>query len=185
MEMQIEQMSEKEREEIIRYGIKRGKVIFLSTLITLLLGAFIGVIWQSIIFWLSLSMLRKYAGGYHADTEIQCYAISFITVIISLFAIKLLNYKGTWSIVVQTIISLIIWFLAPVENTNHILDIDEKKIYGIRTKIIVIVLYFAYIFLYFINKTGLLNSIGMANLAVMSSLIAGCIKNKKFFTLCD
>lgn len=38
MDVQIGQMSEEEREEIVRYGIKRGKVKFISTLITIFLG---------------------------------------------------------------------------------------------------------------------------------------------------
>lgn len=119
MDVQIEQMSEEDREELIRYGIKRGKVIFLSTLITILLGGFIGVFWQSVIFWLIISILRRYAGGYHSDTEKQCYIISFITVIIALFIIKLVSYSQEEIFLLQTISSLIIFFFAPVENINH------------------------------------------------------------------
>ncbi len=40
MDTLLHQMSEKEREEIIRYGIKRGVVIFISTLITIMCGCF-------------------------------------------------------------------------------------------------------------------------------------------------
>ena len=36
MDTLLHQMSEKEREEIIRYGIKRGVDIFISTLITII-----------------------------------------------------------------------------------------------------------------------------------------------------
>lgn len=54
-----EQILEEEREEIIRYGMKRGKVIIVSTLITILIGYFLGIPRQSIIFWFSLSILRR------------------------------------------------------------------------------------------------------------------------------
>lgn len=184
MDMGIELMSEEDKEELIRYGIKRGKVIFLSTLITILLGVFIGVIWQSIIFWLSLSILRRYAGGYHADTEKQCYIISFITVMLSILIIKLIKCSGIELIILQTVSSLIILFLAPVENVNHLLDVDERKIYGIRTRIILAVLYFVCISLYFISSFVFLRPIVMANLVVMISLIMGCRKNHKCIKSC-
>lgn len=175
--MQIEQILEKEREEIIKYGIKRGKIIFISTLITIMLGFFLGVAWQSIIFWFSLSILRKYAGGYHADTEKRCYAISFAMVLISLFCIKQMNIFRGWEIILQTINTFIILFLAPVENTNHILDKEEKKKYTTKTRITVTLLYAIYVFLCFINKQEMANSIGMAIFVVTISLILGYIKN--------
>lgn len=34
--MKIEQMSEEEREEIVQYGLKRGKIILLSTIVTII-----------------------------------------------------------------------------------------------------------------------------------------------------
>ncbi len=179
MDVQVEQMSEKEREEIIRYGIKRGTVIFASTLITILMGWILGIFWQGITFWMSLSMLRKYAGGYHADTEKRCYVISFIVVAVSLFCIKLINYSGAWGIVLQTLSLLVILFLAPVENKNHILDKDEKRRYGIKTKMIAILICALYAYLYALDKTRFLISIEMACLVVALSLIAGYEKNKR------
>lgn len=56
------QMSEEEQEEIIKYGTKRRITILLSTVITIMMGWFLGIAWQSIILWFSLSILRKYAG---------------------------------------------------------------------------------------------------------------------------
>lgn len=179
MDIQVEQMSEKEREEIIRYGIKRGTVIFASTLITVLIGWILGIIWQGIIFWMSLSMLRKYAGGYHADTEKRCYVISFIVVVVSLFCIKLINYSEAWGIALQMLSLLVILFLAPVENKNHILDKDEKRKYGIKTKAMVIFICALYVYFYVLDKTGILISMEMACGVVAFSLIAGYEKNKR------
>ena len=68
--MDLEQFSEEESNQIIAYGIERGKVILMTTLIALMLGYVFGVFFQGIIFWVCLSVLRRYAGGYHADTQI-------------------------------------------------------------------------------------------------------------------
>ena len=79
MSIQIEQLSEEEREEIINYGIRRSIVISISTIVTIMAGYLLGIVWQSIFFLFCFSALRKYAGGYHADTPIRCYFLSFIT----------------------------------------------------------------------------------------------------------
>lgn len=91
MSIQIEQLSEEEREEIINYGIRRSIVISISIIVTIMAGYLLGIVWQSIFFLFCFSALRKYAGGYHADTPIRCYFLSFITLFIALMGIKILH----------------------------------------------------------------------------------------------
>lgn len=38
-----------------------------------------------------------------------------------------MNYDKGWAIILQTISLLVILFLVPIENKNHILDKEEKK----------------------------------------------------------
>lgn len=178
MDVNLEQMSAEERKEIISYGMKRGKVILISTLLTIIMGGILGIFWQSVIFWFCLSILRKYAGGYHANTEKQCYVISFIIVLVSLLCIKIINYSVNWGILLHTISLLVIFFLAPVENVNHILDEEEKKKYGIRIRVIEGLLYAAHIFLYFTNMQYMTLPLVIANIVVAVSLFAGYKKSK-------
>lgn len=44
MSIQIEQLSEEEREEIINYGIRRSIVISISTIVTIMAGYLLGII---------------------------------------------------------------------------------------------------------------------------------------------
>lgn len=176
MNTQIEQMSEEEREEIVQYGLKRGKVIFLSTFITIMLGWLFGVVWQSIVFWFSFSILRKYIGGYHADTERQCYISSFVMVVISLLCIKTFDYSEGWTIALLTVSLIAILFLAPVGNTNHILDEDEKRKYGLKGKITASLLYLIYVFLYFTKKQISISAIATAILLGTILLVLGYVK---------
>ncbi len=60
MSIQIEQLSEEEREEIINYGIRRSIVISISTIVTIMAGYLLGIVWQSIFFLFCFSALRKY-----------------------------------------------------------------------------------------------------------------------------
>ena len=172
-------MSEKEREEIIRYGIKRGVVIFISTLITIMCGWFLGIVWQSVFFGVSISVLRKYIGGYHSNTEKKCYVISFITVLTSLLGIKMIKCGGELGIALQTICLVIVLLIAPVENVNHILDKDERIKYGNKGRNTEILLYLIYVSLYFVNRRNISVAIGTANLIGTIFLVIGYIKIHK------
>lgn len=177
--MELEKFSENETKQIVEYGIARGKVILITTFIALLLGGFMGIFYQGMIFWFCLSILRRYAGGYHADTQNRCYVISFIIVKVSLFCIKLINCSEAWGIALQTLSLLVILFLAPVENKNHALDKDEKRRYGIRARVIAIWIYVLYACLYVLDRSRVLISIEMAYFVVALSLIVGYEKNKR------
>lgn len=144
MSIQIEQLSEEEREEIINYGIRRSIVISISTIVTIMAGYLLGIVWQSIFFLFCFSALRKYAGGYHADTPIRCYFLSFITLFIALMGIKILQCDDNVGILIQTINLLIIIFLSPIDSVVHRLEYEEKKEYGTRAKKIALIYYVLY-----------------------------------------
>ncbi len=177
--MDLEQFSEEEANQIIAYGIERGKVILITTLIALMLGYVFGVFFQGIIFWVCLSALRRYAGGYHADTQNRCYVISFIMVILSLVSIRQITNIGLIGLLLQAISLCTILFLAPVENQNRVLDQSEKKKYGVKTKSIAVFLSSTYVILYIVNKQEIAIPIGVASFVVAILLIAGYMKGQK------
>lgn len=74
--MEIQTFSEEEKEEIIRYGLDKIKNSCMMSAVTLLMGYAFHVFLQSIVFLICFIALRKYAGGYHADTQKRCYVIS-------------------------------------------------------------------------------------------------------------
>lgn len=138
-----------------------------------------GIVWQSVFFWVSFSVLRKYIGGYHSDTEKKCYVISFITVLTSLLGIKMIKCGGGLGIALQTICLIIVLLIAPVENVNHILDKDERIKYGIKGRNIEILLYLIYISLYLANKRDISVAIGTANVTGTIFLVIGYVKIHK------
>jgi len=83
---------------------------------------------------------------------------------------------GIW---VQTINLIVIICLSPVENSERKLEEDEKKKYGIRTKVIAICLYSLYCILYSLGNVYMLAPVAVACLVVGILLIAGHIKYGK------
>ena len=71
-----EDFSEEERREIINYSMKRVKVKALFFLYVVLVGVILNVLFEGLLFWFSFCCIRKYAGGYHADTQVRCSLIS-------------------------------------------------------------------------------------------------------------
>ena len=181
--MSSEQYSEEERNEIIKYGIERGKVILISTVVALTLGCVTGVLFQSIVFLVAFCLLRRYAGGYHADTQERCYVISFAAVAITFWSMKKVQYNITADILINGFCLLIILFLAPVENSNRRLEEEERKKYGRKTKVIAITISLLNAFFRWKGYHNVVISILAAYLLVTISLVLGCIKlmreNKK------
>lgn len=89
--METQTFSKKEKEEIIRYGLDRIKSTCTMTLVTLLMGCIFQVFFQSIVFLVCFIVLRKYAGGYHADTQNRCYVISTAIIAVALLAIRYMS----------------------------------------------------------------------------------------------
>ncbi len=175
--MDINSLSEEERKEIIEYGLTRSKVFIGGILVTLVIGVFFGVFIQSVIFLLVFSSLRRYAGGYHADSENKCYAISFIIIILSFWCIKSIEYDVRTCFLMQAFSLFIILLLSPVENKNRKLEICERKKYGKKTKRTAIILFLLSILLYVFNVDNIIPPIVIAYLLVTILLIAGYIKN--------
>ena len=124
--METQTFSKEEKEEIIRYGLDRIKSICTMTFVTLLMGCIFQVFFQSIIFLVCFIALRKYAGGYHADTQNRCYVISTAIIAVALLAIRYIEIF----ILLQSLNFILLYFLVPVDNKNHRLEYWEKEKYG-------------------------------------------------------
>ncbi len=125
-----------EQYEICRFGFKQGLTIILNAITMIAIGAVMCELWQTIIFMIAYVPLRSNAGGYHAKTATRCYVYSILLMIAVLLAIKHLILTRFICIIILTISDIIIILLAPVEDTNKLLDSMEKVVYKKRTLII-------------------------------------------------
>ena len=134
--METQTFSKEEKEEIIRYGLDRIKSICTMTFVTLLMGCIFQVFFQSIIFLVCFIALRKYAGGYHADTQNRCYVISTAIIAVALLAIRYMSdgSDNEIFILLQSLNFILLYFLVPVDNKNHCLEYWEKEKYGKKSK---------------------------------------------------
>lgn len=65
----------------------------------IVLGLVFNLLTESLVFYLSFIVIRKFAGGYHAKTPTRCYIISIITIVLMLCIIKwilIINYLSIY-----------------------------------------------------------------------------------------
>ena len=180
--METQTFSKEEKEEIIRYGLERIKSTCIMTLVTLLMGCIFQVFFQSIIFLVCFIVLRKYAGGYHADTQNRCYVISTVIFAVALLAIRYMSdgNDNEIFILLQSVNFILLYFLVPVDNKNHRLEQWEKEKYGKKARIRIGCMYVLYLSLHFGAIYSIAVAVGMANVIVGGCVIAGEIKNVIF-----
>lgn len=117
--------------DIYVYGIELMISSLIGTILVLTLGILFGHVIESIIFMLSLSLIRVFSGGYHAETYLKCNSIFVLSAIfVFLFHRYYLNYLMQYNILITAITLLIsvaiMIIFAPVENKNKTIE-DEKK----------------------------------------------------------
>lgn len=157
--------------EIVRYGLEMTilKVTFFAA--ALVVSIFMNSFWQFIIFISLFSVLRSYAGGYHAKTRTRCFVQSILLIIAAIMIINI-TQKITYIIVPLSVLALaagiIIWRIAPVDSKNKRLDFDEKVFLRRKTRITLIAEVIIGIVSYILNFK-------IVSCAVTFSITASCV----------
>lgn len=151
--------------------------------ICLLLGVFFGCLPESVFFYLSFLFIKKYAGGFHAETEIRCFFLSSLSIIVSVLGIyfsKLFDPLKVMFLCLAATACFIIAVHAPTPSKERPLDDTECKRYKNISKIRVVILIIVSFVTYILSYESLCISISMAIILEGILLVAGKIKSKKF-----
>ena len=172
-----------EDKEVFCYGYE----ILVSNILHLLLSLAVGIFWGKIIeitiFLAAYTLLRSYAGGYHAPKRIICSIISFGVV----FAVGVINHIKYYQIpewiLYSTLIFLTIFIstLSTVEAINKPLNSNEKK----RNRHITMGLLFlwnllSYLSVVLLNSKVVLFNVVLVYISVFLLQIMGAIKYEQY-----
>lgn len=165
---------DEEKAEIIKYGLELLfiKIIFFAA--TMVIGLFMHSFWQCIIFTTFFSKIRSFAGGYHANSRIQCFVqsmITFVTVLIILKLVKLYVMILIPVSILSIISSIIIFCFAPVDTENKRIDDEEFRIFKVKSRITMLIEIALAIIAYFIRFQSISCSVMLA-LIVTAILIS-------------
>ena len=121
---------EKDECEIYLFGCQLIEELVISfavfTVISLLFHQFT----ETLIFVVAFSLIRRYAGGYHADNFITCLVISCaIIVLFNVCMTIAIDSVFAFRYGIMLISASVIVFISPVDNPNKKLSQDERKVY--------------------------------------------------------
>lgn len=176
----------KEDAEIYSYGFKEMIFIILNLITTLFIGALFNKVFEIILFMIMYIAIRVYSGGYHARTKLKCYMFSILMLTSVCYILKINLLQSNFLVVILAIISsILILFLAPVEDENKPLDEIEIKIYTKRTIRNLIIVFSVLSITLIFNKINLSACICISilcnGLVLLVGKINNSIRHSKFF----
>lgn len=124
-------MIERDKQELYTYALEILLSSVLHFLTTIVIGIVCGMFAESLLLFVVFSLVRRFAGGFHASTPLKCYFFSIAANIIMLFLIAVVTKWGndTAFYVILIISDLTIWLASPIESQNKPLSYKEKKVY--------------------------------------------------------
>lgn len=159
---------ENEHLDIYIYGFEVLISGALSLFIGLILGLMFSQLMECIVFLIVFVTLRKYCGGYHADTYLKCNTVFAINIAIVMAILKLdFEYSFAFHIMLCVLCILTYFVLSPIENIYKPITDEEKKKYRLIavTLAFVTVILSSVIYMYFI-KSAIVMDMAMFSVAV-------------------
>ena len=133
-----------EERELYIYSVGQLAFTALNLLTAAALGWQFHMMWEALLFLLAYSLLRSYAGGYHASTQLRCYLSSTLLFALALKGIELLQGHGWWAAAGIAAGAVFIWITGPLADDNKPLDEAERRVYRRRMRIILVLELFIY-----------------------------------------
>lgn len=168
----------KEDKELYSYGVRQGLIIFLNLLTVSFIGWGLGMFVQCSVYMAAYSVLRIFAGGYHARTPVRCYFVFIIMATSMLLVIKFLTPGIIICCLILSIGGTIIFILAPVEDSNKPLDRIERYVYRRRMCIVLLIELLAFFLALIIDSEIIYATIALACGSLSVLVFVGHIKNK-------
>lgn len=137
---------DKDTFEIYEYAIYITLSGLFHILTVLLIGICFNMLIESVVFYGSFILIRKFAGGYHAKTPTRCYTFSVLVSIAVLYFIKVMYEIYSTSLIVcllfiEMVCVILIFYNSPLQSDNKPLDIKEKGLYKKVARIIVSIIF--------------------------------------------
>lgn len=125
----VQKIVEESREAIYAYGMELLLSDVLNALIVLLISLISHTLPAVIVFTTVFMGLRKFVGGYHANSHLSCLFTLVVVMLIFSYGICNVSEKYTWVVSMGfVVISIpVIFNLAPVPHPNKPMS-DEKKV---------------------------------------------------------
>lgn len=138
----VQKIVEKPKEAIYAYGMELLLSDVLNTLIVLLIALISHTLPAVIIFSAIFMGLRKFVGGYHANSHLSCIFTLVVVMLIFSYGICNVSEKYAWVVSIGfVVISIpVVFNLAPVPHPNKPVSDGKKAKLKKRSRILILFL---------------------------------------------
>lgn len=130
------QVIAEEDKELYIYGffVLLSKGLFF--LVSAFFGWMLGVLWESIVFYIMFSTLRSYAGGFHASKESVCTCCTTAALFLSSLGIWHMERIGNSAIpfCMLALCGAVVYLLCPLDSEDKPLTRDELVLYRQKSR---------------------------------------------------
>lgn len=142
-----------DEQDLYQYGffILLSQILYL--IIACIIGVLLGTFFESIIFYIAFQFIRRYAGGYHASTEMRCEILSSLSILACVVVIRLSKtYDFQIALLVISAVSAVcIAVLCPLDTPEKPLSENEFKYFRKISWLILSVISLVVIISYFVQ----------------------------------
>lgn len=126
--------------ELYAYAVHCLFSLIYLLVFALVIGAFLGMPIEAVAMIIPFIVVRKFSGGYHADSFYKCLIISSIVIVTMLQISKYINNNMFFN-VIYIGSSILLMIFSPIDSANKRLDNDDKRFCKKVTILIVLVLF--------------------------------------------
>ncbi|MFG6324497.1 MAG: accessory gene regulator B family protein [Lachnospiraceae bacterium] len=119
--------------EIYQYGFQCFLELSVSTICSIIIALFLGMLPECLFFFLLFIPMRSYGGGLHMKTYFACFMGSCLILTTSLLAVKYLTLPIPISFTLYLLAAILILFIGPVDHPNREVDAQENRTFIKRT----------------------------------------------------
>jgi len=170
-----------EDQDIYKYGLELLFSTIINVILVITIGCLFGKLPQTILFLLEYCSVKRYAGGYHARTHVRCIVTFSVLYFIMLVVFEVfdLSKVNAASLLVGAISFLLVMILAPMEDANKPLEEEERKLYFLKCRQLLLLssVINILLFVYIGNNSFVLFALA-AMIWVGTAVFIGYIKNK-------
>ena len=175
--------------EVYAYGLEVFLSSVLEVLAILIIGIFVGRIFEALAFFISFIPLRSFAGGYHAKTHLRCFFVLLVVYGLVLLILNLIpiSFAVHIALICVGLSVFPILKFAPLADVNKPIGVLQRKEF--RKKSVFILLVQAIIIIglsgliIMFNVSAIISyiclSFALGQLSAVMSLVVAKIRNIK------
>ena len=156
-------IAEKEQ-HLFSYAVYSLFLGLLPIIISIALGAILGVLYESFLLLLPFMLLRKFSGGFHFNSARICIICSTALIALALGIVKLL-LSGIAFIPFLICVSLSVislWVNSPIESLARKLSAKETELFRKISRTLTVIIFLMFLLLlFFQNKTAIPIGVGI------------------------